>query len=224
MWSARIARSLITSLPEMQAAICAQAEGWACTLGVGAPAGRGLVWHGVRGALRPSTAAKPWPWGRGDAPTTSPSSLRPTAHPAEAREVLRGKHGADDAVVAVGVPQPHLVLQHPPRRSHALRKWSVGGGGRGKRARRKPAPRRRSCPVATLGTQTAGPLRRAALACGKHRNTSVHRQHSGQFCSPHRPEQGQSPLQQRYLHGEGVRAALGQSCLRAPPAAWIAPP
>lgn len=38
-----------------------------------------------------------------------------------------------------------------------------------------------------------------ATLWGKQTTTSVARQHCGQLCSPQRPEQGQSPLQQRYL-------------------------
>lgn len=39
---------------------------------------------------------------------------------AQAGQVLAENHGADEAVVALGVADVHLVLQHPARAGHAL--------------------------------------------------------------------------------------------------------
>jgi hypothetical protein len=49
---------------------------------------------------------------------------------------------------------------------------------------------------------TAGTRARAKVQSGEqilHCLTSRHRQHSGLFCSPQRPEQGHAPLQHTYL-------------------------
>lgn len=60
-------------------------------------------------------------------------------------------------------------------------------------------------PGPAMGTAPGTPHRQATVTWGKQKKTSVHRQNSGQLCSPHRPEQGQSPLQHRYLEGDGNR-------------------
>ena len=99
MLSARMASSLITSLPEMHAAIWAK--------------------EGMR-VLSSTTPSEHRRQGRLSLARQLSLPFPPSTYPAEAGEVLRGKHGADDAVVALGVAQSHLILEHPARGGDAL--------------------------------------------------------------------------------------------------------